>query len=414
MSVPLDTLPDEPTPHPLTGGVGCTETPSRDLPQIPFCDVPSGYGVILAQGFDTWQETWRCEIPDRQWRVLEGLQAQARDHDDGAGVPVRWGNEVLQMRPHGAKGGVRFVLGNDDLLFMVRSPKNEWTVTVRFLAAGLWEHGHEKLAARAANAVQGFGLTLNMLSDEARIGRVDFCFDIYSPQFSKEFQPGLSQAVVCHSSTKSKEKLLAGTHARGGKGETLTIGMKKALEVEVYDKIKEITEASGKAWMYEVWAQALHGEIPESDVWRLEVRMGKDFLRTRGIICPHHVIDHLDELIAEALITRRLTRPKKRDKNRRRWPMHPLWVMAFNAREAGSMRPLGRQITTRREALEQMIVKQVAGTLRSVGVLRETDADETELTRIARQAVEEALTDPKHGHKIERAKERYRNIDEAI
>lgn len=94
---------------------------------------------------------------------------------------------------------------------------------------------------------------------------------------------------------------------------------------------------SGKTWMRDLWAR--HGfEFSDDqwgDVWRLEIRFGKGFLRERNIRHPAEIARFLPELIAEALSTRRLCVPTN-DMKRRRWPMHPLWTAAYRARGASA------------------------------------------------------------------------------
>ncbi|MFN3933605.1 MAG: hypothetical protein ACK4KX_03110 [Parvibaculum sp.] len=406
----------EPTPHPLTGGVGDT-SPSRSLPEVPLSRVPEGYATLLAHGFDSWQETTPMTLSRKLVARLEKAQQEARDEHaeagDTPGIPFTLGNETLHMAPHGAKGGVRWVLRGPDFMLMIRSPKMEWCVTIRYLAAGLWQYGIEELRQRVMEA---FWAEEKHVYDHVKVrtSRADFAFDFHSPAFSREFTPALAANVVTHSSTKVRQKLLAGTYSRGGMGETLTIGSKVGLEVEVYDKTKEIREASGKDWMHTIWAEKLDGEVPENDVWRLEIRMGKEFLRDRD--CWHYsdITRQLPELIAEALFTRRLARPKGGDTNRARWPLHPLWTLAYQQRGAGHMLPLGRQITMKRSHLQKQLRKQVAGTLIAAGVLSRGKADKEELENLARDAVGFALADNTRAEKVERARERYRFVDEAV
>lgn len=343
----------------------------------------------------------------------EAARAEHAEDGDTVGIPFELGDEILHMRPHGAKGGVRWVLSGADFLLMIRSPKMEWCLTVRYLAAGLWQHGVEDLRNRVAMAFWAEEKH-NYDQVRCRASRADFAFDFYSPAFSSEFTPALAANVVTHSSTKVRQKLLAGTYSRGGMGETLTIGSKVGLEVEVYDKTKEIREASGKDWMHTIWAEKLDGEVPENDVWRLEIRMGKEFLRDRD--CWHYsdITRCLPELLAEALYTRRLAAPRGGDTNRARWPLHPLWTLAYQARGAGHMLPLGRQISMKRSHLQKQLRKQVAGTLIAAGVLARGQAGREELETLAHEAVSMALADDARAQKVERARERYRFVDEAV
>jgi len=419
----VNTPIEAPTPHPLTGGVGDTLPPCRALPEVPLSKVPEGYAVLLAHGFDSWQETAAMKLSQafvtRLDKAKDAARAEQAEAGDTVGVPFQLGAETLHMRPDGAKGGVRWVLAGADFLLLIRSPKMEWCVTVRYLAAGLWQYGVEELRHRVTMAFwaedsHAFGDQHVFDHMKLRVSRADFAFDFHSPAFSAEFTPALAENVVTHSSSKVRQKMLAGTFSRGGMGETLTIGSKAGLEVEVYDKTKEIREASGKDWMQTIWAPALEGEVAEGDVWRLEIRMGKEFLRERD--CWHYsdIVKHLPELIAEALYTRRLARPKGGDTNRARWPLHPLWTLAYRARGAGHMRPLGKQITMRRFQMDKQLNKQLAGTFIAAAVLAHGKAGREEIERMAERAVSYAISDDGRADKAARAKERYRFLDEAV
>jgi hypothetical protein len=54
---------------------------------------------------------------------------------------IELGGERFSVSQHGAKGGFRWRFENDDFIVLVGSPKREWTISVRYTSAGLWEHG---------------------------------------------------------------------------------------------------------------------------------------------------------------------------------------------------------------------------------------------------------------------------------
>ena len=92
---------------------------------------------------------------------------------------------------------------------------------------------------------------------------------------------------MAHSSVKRRaeghEKTMIGRQGV----ETFTIGSKRGLQIQVYDKGLEITEVSGKEWMLDIWHK-VEAEIDHrpKDVWRLEVRMGREFLKERNVREP--------------------------------------------------------------------------------------------------------------------------------
>ncbi len=202
----------------------------------------------------------------------------------------------------------------------------------------------------------------------------------------------------------------------GKKGETLTIGKKTGVQLQLYNKTKEISDMSGKTWMYEVWVEAMDGEWPwqdkPTDVWRLEVRFSGNFLKDRNIRRPSEVDEHLPALITEALLNRRLTVPSG-DSNPRRWPLHPLWERALREFSADKVLPIGRQVTGRREALVANATGQIAGALRAATVLAFKDYSDTGRDDLVRKALARLENDSDHHKKIVAAQARYVTVDEA-
>jgi hypothetical protein len=109
----------------------------------------------------------------------------------------------------------------------------------------------------------------------------------------------------------------------------LSIGSKSALQVELYDKSKEISDTNGKTWFYALWARGHDGQLFDRDVWRLEIRMSGDYLKERNVRRSHELMAQRGELIREAVTKKRLTVPSTSDAQRWRWPLHPLWSVTL-------------------------------------------------------------------------------------
>lgn len=120
------------------------------------------------------------------------------------------------------------------------------------------------------------------------------------------------QRCVCAKRSWPRQVVKIGTIGTSRRDETLQIGYSRPnLAIQVYDKGQEITDISGKTWMYKVWER--EGYYPPEkerakDIWRVEIRFGKDFIKNRGFLTFDDMEAHLAELLAEALITRRLVR----------------------------------------------------------------------------------------------------------
>ncbi|MBR9972705.1 hypothetical protein [Magnetospirillum sulfuroxidans] len=326
-------------------------------------------------------------------------------------MPFQFGPELVQVRATGAKGGVKWVAGNDDLLFLIRSPAAGWCVSIRYLAGGLWEYGLDALRARAHQALLHAGFRAKGPDEwPVVVSRADYAFDFHSPAFGREMIPRLLEQIVCHSSSKTRATVLPeklSTWSRGGTLQTIDIGSKAGLQVSIYHKSLEVTEASGKTWFHELW-----GGVVE-DVWRLEIRFGGEYLRDRSLRTHADLMSELPAMIGEAVFTRRLTVPLTGDTRRRRWALHPLWTAAYLARGEAILPPLGRYVTGRRSVLLDQQARQIAGTLRSAAVLARGDFDPGAVSEMVELACRLIDDDHRHLQKVERAVERYRFVDDA-
>lgn len=385
----------------------------REIPKLRKAKFSKGYARLIGAGLDTLEETYNLELDETVLKGLDDAKEEARANGDGTPVTVQVGREEFQIAGHGGKFGVAYVMGNESFLVRIR-PGKQWPVSLRYTSGGLWGEGYAELKARALNFLTAMtpGQRYNGLRGEIeeRIKRADFAFDFHSPAFSSEIlrRGGtFYNDIVAHSSVKRN---LTGA----GSVETITIGSKQRLELQVYDKGKEITEHSGKTWMFDLWEQ--HGwERPEDgkakDVWRLECRFGKEFLRSRKIIDTYEFLGAQQQLITEAIYERRLTRPSN-DKNRARWPLHPLWYIAGEENGGVTMPPIGKRITMRREALSAMLLKQATGVLRARAVLDHGDFKERHVDKISKTVDARLGTSCRDREAVERARERYKHVDD--
>ncbi len=388
--------------------------------------------------------------------------AEASDKKREGLAPLSLGDVAYHVRATGTKG-YRWQLECDDYLLLFANPDTDWPVSIRYTAAGLWKHGPEALRTRALKSLAAY--TTPNTPDFMRVTRADYCFDFHSPAFFAEFSPGaLQRAVVCHSSCKVREvgagnsvrsmldrgetldvskksKLRVSVHDKtlrirepGGKtwvydlwaqdddystwstshrGETLDIGKKSSLQVSVYDKTLEITEASGKTWFYDLWARDADGEVFDSDVARVEIRMSSEFLKERNVRRSHELMAQRPQLLVEALYNRRLTVPSDTDGNRRRWPMHPLWSEAVRMSGATAMLPIGRKLTGAREAVVKQLRAQFRGLIRTMSAAQFGEYNEDKLRDTLANVWKETTDDPEHARKLSQALLRYEDLEEA-
>jgi hypothetical protein len=380
-----------------------------DLPDIQF-NLDDRYAVPLGHNFDTIQECFCMEMPPALAARLESGKNAALEAHEGQGALFGFGGEDFQIWTSGSQGN-RWVIANDDLQIHFRTDKPGWHTTVRYLAAGLWEYGVDALKARV----------IALLKAEMKpqgekwitLSRADYAFDFYSPAFTSEMKDG---------SIRSKLVLTSGVKAglvfSALRDETLTIGVSKSagLQIQVYDKGQELLDKPGKEWMFKIWEREGYHPPEEKKakhVWRVEVRLKKEFLKDRRISTLEVLRENLKELLCEALMRRRMCIPED-NPHRERWALHPLWSAVWSeAGEADKYIPLGRQIMMTRGDYRQMLMAQMAGLGRSVSMVEINRYDRTLAERNGLRSVDLALKDPRHKQKLKRCEERQRFIDEA-
>ena len=394
----------------------------RKPPNIELTMPSADYAALLCTNFDWWQEALNVKLPVGLYDAMSEAKAKAIELDDRrkATAPFTMGGELFQMQAVGSRGK-EYLLVNDDIRLEVGSPNMEWSVTWRATAAALWEYGVHALRERVYTMLRK-AMIVPYRPDERwySLSRVDYAFDFWSPAFTKEMVASLVNSVVTPAPSKWRGDML-GNCALNNDGEvkaqTLTIGSKKGCQVQIYDKTAEIVEASGKEWMLEIWGER-GGYWPTGnpkDVWRLEARMAGSWLKDRIDKNPDKFFENQWQLIADALFNRRLTVPNVTDNNRWRWPLHPLYSLAIDEIEnPQEFVPVGRKVTMRRSQLTEMLINNIAGTLRSALVLQDVGSITEEMaTELTTKVIDRMLRDEAHDLKIERAENRYEMVEEA-
>lgn len=367
------------------------------------------YATPLGHGFDTWVETWNHELEEKFYNRLTAAQrdAQALDPVSGQGVTIEIGPEEFQVAPFGASGA-KWRVYNRDLQIMFRSPKMDWSQTIRFSAEGLWQCGLEALQDRAERVMVAIGRPRDA-RHVAQVSRFDYAFDFYSPAFSGEFRPDIVRSFVCPS--KVKWATYGERDQESIATETVRLGKFPGLQIEVYNKAREITAISGKDWFREVWEwdapSRPGGEV--NDVWRIECRFGAEYLKNRNLRSTSDVLHNLKNLLASALIDRRLTvGDETRVRNR---AMHPLWYDAWQASGDARIAPAtGRLASKRRDALTKIYGASVTGMLRGLSHLAVGTYDRGTVEEILSGMPDQIEDDPLHDKKCERAMERLADV----
>lgn len=368
---------------------------------------------MISNNFDSLQECFHTSIPDQIVAFLNEHQERARQAHEGQGVNISFGNEIFQIWTGGSQGN-KWVLENEVLQIHIRTDKPGWNTSVRYLSQGLWQYGVDVMRQRARECIaQEFKFF--PCPDSGRLvslSMVHYCFDFYSPKYSNESQSLLVAENMCLTSG-----VKAGIVFTSKRVETLTIGMnRQGLQIQIYDKVKEIKDKAHKEWMYDVWAE--DGFYPPDDeirdVWRVELRFGKEFLKDRNIHTFEDFRPKLEQLCSEGLFRRRLVKQDISDEKKERWGLHPLWAeLYYSIGRCDSYVPVGRKLTGARLRRIETLEKQIMGTARSLSVLKHNYYDREDTEKDAVRMCRDLLMDPEHYNKEAKAMLRYQWIDEA-
>nr|BDD47372.1 hypothetical protein 3 [bacterium] len=402
----------------------------RSLPKIDLTP-NQDYCMCVGSGFDTIKETFDLWFDESFIEMLELRKATASETTDLEEATI--GNLQFIISGRGT-GKAKFFLKNDDYQIFIRSPKTKWCFSVEYTAKGLWSRGIQNLREELMEALgQVSRPRCSEIEAEdpinwQRVSRIDFAIDFYSPEFSEEIEPNIVYRIVAPSGCKSSshgtmedrkhEDANEGweVYSTAGRTETVTIGRKNNLQVQLYDKSREVRKKfADKKYFYDIWAESgwvLPEDGKAKDIWRMELRFGKEFMQNRKILTLQAAMDRLQVMLTEAIFTRRLT-VKGCDENRARWALHPLYTAALDeVGNAGEMLSLGRIRTQTGNELVETMEQTVAGTIRTMMVIKQNspDFDENDLQETLNEIFAKILNDTEHALKAAKADLRYRDV----
>jgi hypothetical protein len=357
----------------------------------------------LTSGCDTYAETWNVVVGEVARAKIEGARARAAEqvHGDGKAL-LELGGEEWLVASHGAKGGVIYLLEGADMLVMFRAWSTEWNCTVRYLSAGIWKTGLPALRERAAAFLDDIGALVEC-PDNPRVSRFDYAVDAHAPGWRPSY--GMAdQWVFPQGQSKLRMTGTLQVIGRSVRPQTFTLGRIDGLQVQLYDKVAEIRDASGKKWFFDLWGVS-------EDVWRVECRFGSQWMKDRGLRTYEQVKAELRPLLATALSSYRLTDGAAT--RARRSAVHPLWWRVMERAGRADMGLAEENLCgLRREEFAAMMHKTAVGVLRSRLVALHGEVTPAALEEMAAEIVKAEAIDPNRSRKIQRLRERHRWIGE--
>jgi len=209
---------------------------------------------------------------------------------------------------------------------------SQWNLRARVSAMFLALNGLEKAHSAIYEDLRALG---TVIIDES-VSNVDFCVDMKMDKSgtkrAKAFQ--LDPALFVHHSKATKRQWYSENEGEndtlsvfGNRYiETVTIGGRANRQLCVYNKKAEQKSKRRSDW-FEYW-----GEEKEDcpNIWRVEYRFGRDFLRDWNIRTVSELSHAYGRLVEDSLMRIRYAIPSA-DSNHSRWKNHPFWEAVISA-----------------------------------------------------------------------------------
>lgn len=287
--------------------------------------------ITLHSGFDGLDVAIKANPPLELVEVLEASKALAADmHRD---CPQQFNGISFSVSAGGGQGGYAYRVDTGTLgaTWFFKKPRagDPWGVRVSFKSRPLALFGLEKVRADFEKTCLKLGLRVPL--DGISIGRVDYAIDILVASLKLEPTNFKVHSRANRRSHSDLEEMV--TNGPSGRYTSVTIGKMPGRQVIVYDKRKEAQDHRKLEWPA-IWKSALEcqglGEVDpmnpiSGDVWRVELRLGKNALRARRDIRSWQSLyanlqEEMEQLAQEVSL-----RCPVDDTNRSRWPLHPFW-----------------------------------------------------------------------------------------
>lgn len=256
-----------------------------------------------------------------------------------------------------------------------------WNLFVSIRSLCLLTPGYQGAKERLHNTLADLSFRITDLS----VNRIDYAIDILAPDFVLDVQnfimPGQAKARPFWSKERELDDDGYRPKAviRGRKFESVTIGTMPNRQVIVYDKRRAAIDQRQPHW-FEAWN--VDKDDPGAQVWRVEIRGGRDALAKRHLKRSYEAIEHdLSDFLTMATTNIRYVTNKDRQKNVSRAATHPIWeavaeAIAIFPVSPQSTLPEAHVLKMIREQRGQMALKLGVGNLLNHFILEGTPTDQ--------------------------------------
>jgi hypothetical protein len=311
--------------------------------------------VELASGVDALYLSGWAPIPqDVRERLLQG-----RERAEGLGepVPLRFGGEDFEIKPHGVRR-YPFCLQHEHGMILL-NPSSGALPPVAVQPRSAFLHGVGPL--RAAAWFQEI-LEYHLGIVELKVSRLDLHVDVQG----WEIDANERDRFVCRPKART-------TYEDDGRWTGFIFGHRRSgtVECRIYDKTEELKGIFG-IWD-EMWGPAFDRSRP---VIRVEFEVMRTCLREFGLGAAPEVVSAAGAIWLY-LTTQWLTyRERSADETRSRWPLAPEWQAIQRASLASGSHGIDRMRNLQRRATLQTLTPSLNGYLASFAAVVGTEGIE--------------------------------------
>ena len=329
---------------------------------------------VIYRGFDGLDVSFSSQVPCEFCEELEAAKKHAQESRQP--TPLCWNGVKMLVEESGARGGYTFRISTGKFgatwFFKKPAARDPWGVRVSCSSFGLALNGLGGTRSELYRTMGLLGIVVAPGSES--IGRIDYAIDFLAPEFVL-----IPENFVMHSSsirTEHYEPPEVQCSGRSGRVTSVTVGKMPRRQLIVYDKRSEVITHRKDGW-WEIW-NGVRAELgrpllnpavaAESQVWRVELRAGKEHLKERwSIVKWADLDDRLGDLISATLDVVRYAQPTT-DSNRSRWPESQLWQQVRSETEADLFEMTARTDPdlvkrVQKEAHERLLATQMLGLL---------------------------------------------------
>lgn len=380
---------------------------------------------VVHRGFDMLALSIQANISPELFAELDAARERAEETRDD--VPFSYGGADFDIKGHGGHG-YRFILqgGPLDATWSIKkpNPRDPWGIRIVVGSTFLATQGLGMARAYIDKTLARLGIKYQ--AHQVSIARANFCVDILAPDFEL-----IPDHVVMHSHANRADHLSIAdaitSNGKSGKFTSVTAGKMPESQVIIYNKRREVIDKQKPIW-WDIWNANLARDglrtldpqdTKQSQVWRVEIRAGKDLLKDRWQVTTWAELDALfGDIVAEAFAKVRYCTPHPTDTNRARWPNAPIWDLA-QAETQGDLNELRSHVDpekvryVHRQEHIRLMMAQVIGNATTLGALEGVqDAELPDyVTGLADRMAMALEDDPERaGMKLEAARARYQFI----